>query len=119
MVASGGRGLVRWRPGVMRWRPSGVLGSASPAWWWPASGGPGPIMIFFFFFVLFVVRLNSGAWQRMFDIISRGCRQLLSFVVHRPWRTTKILNRAFFRKVHGKGTLPCKKRSCVLCRVPR
>jgi hypothetical protein len=74
---------------------------------------------FFLFFVLFVVRLNSGAWQRMFDIISRGCRQLLLFVVHRPWRTTKILNRAFFRKVHGKGTLPCKKRSCVLCRVPR
>jgi hypothetical protein len=32
---------------------------------------------------------------------------------------TKVLYRAFWGKVHGNGTLPCKKVLCALCRAPR
>jgi hypothetical protein len=63
-----------------------------------------------YFFILFFVRLNCGALQRPFDVISTGGRrQLLLFVVCQPWRTAKIVYHACVRKMHGKRTLPCKK----------
>jgi hypothetical protein len=57
----------------------------------------------------------------MLHTVSRGCwtpsqwgRGLLAFfAVRRAWRTAKIVNRVFFEKAHGKGTLPCKKLLCT------
>jgi hypothetical protein len=43
--------------------PSAVVGSRRQA---------PPCVDFFLFFFLFVVRLNSGAWQRRFNTISKG-----------------------------------------------
>jgi hypothetical protein len=100
-------------------RPDGVLSSTSPTRWWSVAGSGAvvtsrrrapPYVNFFSFFVLFVVCLNSGTRQRTFNTVSKGAPSVSS---RRPWRATKILNRAFLGRRTAKGFYRAKN-----CHVP-